>query len=76
MGWSVFYNGWCGYYAERERMARRNLKYLEVYKVSEIQTEHIQGFLNSKTESCSQLILSLHNAQFRKLEKVSMQISL
>ncbi len=27
--------------------------------MSEIQTEHIQGFLNSKTESCSQLTLSL-----------------
>lgn len=52
------------------------VKYPEVYKVSKIQTEHIQGFLNSKTESCSQLILSLYNAQFRKLEKVSMQISL
>lgn len=43
--------------------------YPDVHKVSEIQTKHIQGFLNSKTESCSQSALNQYSALFRKLEK-------
>lgn len=43
--------------------------YPEVHKVSNIQTKHIQGFLNSKTKSCSQSTLNQYSAQFRKLEK-------
>lgn len=42
--------------------------YPEIHKVSEIQTKHIQGFLNSKTENCSQSTLNQYSAQFRKLE--------
>lgn len=43
--------------------------YPEVHKVSEIQTEHIQSFLNSKTENCSQSTLNQYSALFRKIEK-------
>ena len=43
--------------------------YPEVHKVSDIQAKHIQGFLNSKTESCSQTTLNQYSAQLRKLEK-------
>lgn len=39
--------------------------YPEVHKVSEIQTKHIQDFLNSKTESCSQSTLSQTMLNFR-----------
>ena len=42
--------------------------YPEVHKVSDIQAEHIQCFLNSKTEICSQLSLNQYGAMFRKLE--------
>ena len=43
--------------------------YPNIHKVSEIQTKHIQSFLNSKTENCSQSTLNQYSAQFRKLEK-------
>lgn len=43
--------------------------YPKIHTVSEIQTDHIQGFLNSKAENCSQSTLSQYNAQFRKLER-------
>ena len=43
--------------------------YPEVHKVSDIQAEHIQCFLNLKTEICSQLSLNQYGAMFRKLEK-------
>lgn len=43
--------------------------YPDVHKVSEIQTKHIQSFLNSKTESCSQSSLIQYSALLRKLEK-------
>lgn len=43
--------------------------YPEIHKVNEVQTKHIQGFLNSKTESCSQSTLNQYSAQFWKLEK-------
>lgn len=43
--------------------------YPAIHKVNEIQTKHIQGFLNSKTENCSQSTLNQYSAQFRKLEK-------
>ena len=43
--------------------------YPEIHKVNEVQTKHIQGFLNSKTENCSQSTLNQYSAQFRKLEK-------
>lgn len=37
--------------------------------MSVIQAKHIQGFLNSKTENCSQSTLNQYSAQFRKFEK-------
>ena len=40
--------------------------YPEVHKVSDIQAEHIQCFLNLKTEICSQLSLNQYGAMFRK----------
>ena len=40
--------------------------YPEIHKVNEVQTKHIQGFLNSKTESCSQSTLNQYSAQFCK----------
>lgn len=43
--------------------------YPEVHKVSDIQAEHIQCFLNSKTEICSQSSLNQYSVLFRKLEK-------
>lgn len=43
--------------------------YPEIHKVNEIQVKHIQGFLNSKIENCSQSTLNQYSAQFRKLEK-------
>ena len=40
-----------------------------MYHMNGIQTRHIQGFLNSKTDNCSLATLNQHNAQFQKLEK-------
>ena len=45
------------------------VKYPEVYKVSKDSKQNIYRLSKLKTESCSQLILSLYNVQFRKLEK-------
>ena len=43
--------------------------YPEIHKANEVGTEHIQAFLNSKTENCSQATLNQYSALFRKLEK-------
>ena len=42
----------------------------DVKLVKDVNSNHVQEFLNSKTESCSQKTLEQYQSQFRKLEKV------
>lgn len=42
----------------------------EIKLVKDVKSEHIQEFLNSKVENCSQKTLEQYQSQFRKLEKV------
>ncbi len=42
--------------------------YPEIHNANEIGTEHIQAFLNSKTENCSRATLLQYNSLFYKIE--------
>lgn len=44
--------------------------YSEVKMVKDIKSEHIQGFLNSKADSCSKKTLEQYASKFNKLENV------
>ena len=42
----------------------------EVKQVKDVNSNHIQGFLNSKKDTCSQATLKQYANKFNKLEKV------
>jgi len=44
--------------------------YKDIRQVKEIRAEHIQSFLNEKSNSCSNATLKQYQAKFNKLEKV------
>ena len=46
----------------------------DVKLVKDVNSNHVQEFLNSKTESCSQKTLEQYQSQFRKLESCSRKI--
>lgn len=43
--------------------------YPEVHNANEIHSEHVQAFLNTRTDNCSQATINQYNAQFKKLER-------